>query len=228
MPHSAPSAPLVTDPQAAARRSAVCHRIAAQSLVAWFSLSHSRHPRRGPTDGWPTAQAEVLRPDPPAALEYHRLLEHRLQLTDVAPPGVIQHDIKRAVGHSRHREPIPRVDLTTHVFHEQRDVLAALPQRRHSEQDPPDPVVEVLPECRTIDLRFEVPMRRRNDPDVDACRRGGADRAAFSALQENVQPGDAGDVADHDGELEVHLDQRLLHTLDVRGGALHQVSRWRR
>ena len=41
-------------------------------------------------------------------------------------------------------------------------------------------------------------------------------------VAENAQPGDAGDVADHDGELEVHLDQRLLHPLDVGGGALDQ------
>jgi hypothetical protein len=41
-------------------------------------------------------------------------------------------------------------------------------------------------------------------------------------VAENAQPGDAGDVADHDGELEVHLDECLLHTLDVRGGAVHQ------
>ena len=41
-------------------------------------------------------------------------------------------------------------------------------------------------------------------------------------VAENAQAGDAGDVADHDAELEVHLNQRLLHTLDVCGGALHQ------
>jgi hypothetical protein len=32
-------------------------------------------------------------------------------------------------------------------------------------------------------------------------------------VAENAQPGDAGDIADHDGELEVHLDQGLLHVV---------------
>src|SRR4030095_2355312 len=41
-------------------------------------------------------------------------------------------------------------------------------------------------------------------------------------VAENAQPGDAGDVADHGGELEVHLDQRFLHALGVDGSALHQ------
>jgi len=30
------------------------------------------------------------------------------------------------------------------------------------------------------------------------------------------------DIPDHDGELDRHLSQRLLHTLDVRSRALHE------
>src|SRR2546426_10605798 len=47
-------------------------------------------------------------------------------------------------------------------------------------------------------------------------------RLAADDVTENAQAGDARDIADHDGELEVHLDQRLLHALDVRRRALHQ------
>ena len=41
-------------------------------------------------------------------------------------------------------------------------------------------------------------------------------------VAENAQARDAGDVTDHGGQLQVHLDQRLLHAVDMGGGALHQ------
>ena len=59
-------------------------------------------------------------------------------------------------------------------------------------------------------------------PMVPMLREGVGIRLARDDVTENAQAGDAGDVADHDGELEVHLDQRLLHALDVGGRALDQ------
>ena len=53
-------------------------------------------------------------------------------------------------------------------------------------------------------------------------REGVGVRLAADDVPENAQAGDARDIADHDGELEVHLDQRLLHALDVHRRALHQ------
>ena len=47
-------------------------------------------------------------------------------------------------------------------------------------------------------------------------------------VAQDPEPGDAGDVADDQRQLEIHLHQRLLHALDVGAGALHQVCRWRR
>ena len=41
-------------------------------------------------------------------------------------------------------------------------------------------------------------------------------------VTDNAQPGDAAEIAEHGRELEVHLQQRLLHALDMCGGALHQ------
>ena len=47
-------------------------------------------------------------------------------------------------------------------------------------------------------------------------------------VAEDAQAGDAGDVADDQRQLHVHLDQRFLHALDVRARALDQRLRWRR
>jgi hypothetical protein len=69
--------------------------------------------------------------------------------------------------------------------------------------------------CRDLGLRGLTPV-------VPMLGEGVGVRLPRDDVAENAQPGDAGDVADHDGELEVHLDQRLLHALDVGGGALHQ------
>ena len=41
-------------------------------------------------------------------------------------------------------------------------------------------------------------------------------------VAEDLQARDPGDVAHHEGQLDVHLDQRLLHALDMRPGRLDQ------
>jgi len=41
-------------------------------------------------------------------------------------------------------------------------------------------------------------------------------------VAQDAQPRHARDVADDEGQLEIHLDERFLHALDVRAGALHE------
>src|SRR3954466_101572 len=41
---------------------------------------------------------------------------------------------------------------------------------------------------------------------------------AGDEIAEDPQPGHASDVTDHDGQLQVHFDERLLHALDVNAG----------
>ena len=50
-------------------------------------------------------------------------------------------------------------------------------------------------------------------------------RVAFPShdVTNDHHPGDASDVADHVGQLDIHLLQRLLHTLDFRGAGPNQV-----
>ncbi len=47
-------------------------------------------------------------------------------------------------------------------------------------------------------------------------------------VAEDAQAGDAGDVGHYQGQLHVHLDQRLLHPLDDRGVFSMRVARWRK
>jgi hypothetical protein len=41
-------------------------------------------------------------------------------------------------------------------------------------------------------------------------------------VADNAQPREAGEVTEHGRQVQVHLEQRLLHALDMRGGALDQ------
>ena len=53
---------------------------------------------------------------------------------------------------------------------EERNVLAALAQRRHREMNHVDPVEQVLPELPLRDQLLEVPVRRGHHPDVGGHR----------------------------------------------------------
>ena len=56
------------------------------------------------------------------------------------------------------------------VREQQRDVVAAFPQRGRVHPDDVEAMEEVLPECPVANPRFEVLMRRRDDPHVDVNR----------------------------------------------------------
>ena len=55
------------------------------------------------------------------------------------------------------------------MLDEQRDVLAALAQRRRGDGDDVEPVVEVLAEAPGRDLGGEIAVRRGDDAHVRAC-----------------------------------------------------------
>ena len=56
--------------------------------------------------------------------------------------------------------------LAADVLHEQRQVVEPRTERRHREDDPAQPVVEVLADAALGDRRAQVTMRRRDQPDV--------------------------------------------------------------
>ena len=47
-------------------------------------------------------------------------------------------------------------------------------------------------------------------------------------VAENPHAGHPDDIADHERQLYIHLDERLLHPLDMAARALDQVSRCRK
>jgi hypothetical protein len=49
------------------------------------------------------------------------------------------------------------------------------------------------------------------------------DHARPQDCADDPKPGDAGDVGNDMVKLQIHLGQRLLHVLDVRGGVLEQT-----
>src|SRR5262249_43697030 len=71
----------------------------------------------------PTRQLDILRPYPSPTLENHRLLKHRFQLPHVARPGLTQQRLERSWRESVDRQVVARIDPTTHVLHQQRDIF---------------------------------------------------------------------------------------------------------
>ena len=72
---------------------------------------------------------------------------------------------------------------------EQRDVVAALAQRRHAQLQRADAVVEVLAEAPLLDERAEVVMRRRDQADVDGAVLHVAEAAEAFLLEHLQQAG---------------------------------------
>jgi hypothetical protein len=75
----------------------------------------------------------------------------------------------------------------------------------------------VMARERRDDLRL-----RGLTPRVPMLRQDVGVGLAGDDVADDVLPGHAGDIAEHDGQLQVHLHQSLLHALDVRGCTLHQ------
>ena len=99
-----------------------------------------------------------------------------LQLAHVARPVVGLEELHRLLREARRGlAELGRVALEE-VLGEERDVLAALAQRRHADGEDLEAVVEVLAEAPLGDLLLEVAVRRRDDAHVDALLLRRADR----------------------------------------------------
>ena len=74
-------------------------------------------------------------------------------------------------------------ELVQRVCDEQRDVSAALPQRRDGDREDREPVVEVFPKAAGRDQCTKVAVRRRDHAHVDSHRAGGTDAGHLTFLE---------------------------------------------
>jgi hypothetical protein len=111
-------------------------------------------------------EREVRRIEQSLPFDDHGLLHDRLKLAHVPGPRVRHQTRHRRRGDTVDREPVPRVGLATQVLDQQREVLPALPERRHLEDDSPKSIIEVLPEGALARSGAEVAVGGGEDPDV--------------------------------------------------------------
>src|SRR5262249_55708071 len=69
------------------------------------------------------------------------------------------------------------------MLRDERDVVAALAERRHAQREHLEPIIEVLAEATLRELILHVPVRRRDDAHVDALLLGRANGADLAFLQ---------------------------------------------
>ena len=93
---------------------------------------------------------------------------------------------------------------------EERDVGAALAERRYADVDDVQAVIEVLTEAAGSDLRLEVPVGRRDDPDVALDRAALADGGVLTLLEqaEELHLGGQRELADFVEEQRPALGRR--------------------
>ena len=121
--------------------------------------------------------------------EHDGALDGVLELAHVAGP--------RRVHEHRHRLRRDAVDALARaarvppdeVLDEQRDVLAALAQRRHRDRDDVQPVEQILLELAFADQLPQVAVGRGDDAHVDLDRALGSQRLELALLQHAQQLG---------------------------------------
>ena len=141
--------------------------------------------RRARRSSW-TSAARISR----AGRERRGLLDHVLELADVAGPVVLEEARERLRGEDL---PVARalVVALQEVGGEERHVLPALAERRDPDRHDGEPVVEVLAEAALRDGAAEVLVRRGDHADVHLDRRWTRPRAGSRppAARAGASPG---------------------------------------
>src|SRR5262245_1499168 len=130
---------------------------------------------------------QVGEADLAAAAQHHQPLDQVLELAHVARP-VVAHERFHGLGRDAARaELLLLAGLAQEVRHEQRDVLAALAERRHFDRDHVEPVEQVLAEALLPDRQLQLLMRGRDHAHVHLDRVRGADRLEGAVLEHAQQ-----------------------------------------
>ena len=104
--------------------------------------------------------------------------------------------------------------LAQQVLDQQRDVLAALAQRRHDDMDDVEPVQQVVAEAALADERLEVAVGGGDHARAGAAHGAGAERAELAAVEHAQQLGLAGerqlaDLVEEEAARARELEQAL-------------------
>ena len=122
--------------------------------------------------------------------------------------------------------------LLEEVLHQQRDVVAALAQRRQVDADDVQPIVEVLAEPALFHLLLQVDVGRGDDAHVDLDRLHAAEAHELALLHDAQQLGlrfdrDVADLVEEDAALVGEVEHALLR-VDGAGERALDVAEQRR
>ena len=156
-------------------------------------------------------------------MERDRVHERVLELAHVARPGVARHHLERV---RRERERLAGRVLLEEVGGEQRQVIAAIAERRDLQHDDVEPVEQILAEPVLLHGRTEIDVGRGDHADVDGARGAPADRPHLALLEDAQQARLDGHrhVADlvEEQRAAVGLDE---HARAIGGGASERALR---
>ena len=131
--------------------------------------------------------------------------------------------------HGRRQRPdvalIPLAELFDEVIAQERNVLAPLPQRRHTERDGVDAEVEVLAQAPVPERRVHVDVGRADEPEVHAHVAVAAQRPVAALLQNAQQlglqvRGHLADLVKQQRSPLRELEEAFLVCMRAREGAL--------
>ena len=134
-----------------------------------------------------------------------------IELADVARPAVLEQHLHRAALEAGEPLAVALRVLAEEVLREQRQILAAVAQRRQPDLDRVQAEQQVLPEPAGADLVVQLGVGRRDDPDVDAPRARRSEPLELAGLDDAQQLGllaerDVGDLVEEQRALVGQLE----------------------
>ena len=149
--------------------------------AAWGRRNHRAAPRLGAAEGRRDTKL------PPFA-EEHGAIDHRRQLAHVAGPGVRRKQVDVARRQRHVAQPEAHRGALREILRHRPDVFRPVAKRRDDDREHRQTVVEILAKRPRLDHGREIPMRGRDDADVDAQRTLTAEPHELSVLHDAQQP----------------------------------------
>src|SRR5215470_11704106 len=122
-----------------------------------------------------------------ATRENDRALDKVRQFPDISPPRAVGQHLHGAFGDGIYLSPHPPAYLRHKVVHQQRNVLAPLPQRRDLNWEHVESIEKILAELMVPNHGSEIAVRRGNQPHVDLDRLRASESLEFLLLDRPQQ-----------------------------------------